>query len=168
MILYYLIILFYFAVCAALIFFILIQSNKGMGLSGAFGAMGASDSVFGSSGGLNVVMKITIGLVVVYALSTLTLSVVPPPVRTGGIIEQESTERPLPVSDMIDQGKAGGEGAAMPAAGGEGAAAQPGQAPAGQAPAGQVPANPAPAGSAQPGAQAPVQPAPPAQPPQQP
>ncbi|HOL95487.1 MAG TPA: preprotein translocase subunit SecG [bacterium] len=154
MFLYYLLILFYIVVCVGLIFFILIQSNKGMGLSGAFGAMGASDSVFGSSGGINVVMKITIGLVVVYTITTLTLSVVPPPARTGGIIEQETLERPQPVSEMIDQGKAGGASVDLPTAGEAGAAAQPGAAPAGQAP-----ANPAPADSAQPNAQSPAQPA---------
>ena len=140
MFLYYLMVLFYVVVCVGLIFFILIQSNKGMGLSGAFGAMGASDSVFGSSGGINIVMKITIGLVVVYTLTTLTLSVVPPPARTGGIIEQETLERPLPVSEMIDQSQAGGASVDLPAAGEAGTAAQPGQVPAGQAPAGQPPA----------------------------
>ncbi len=113
---YYLFALIYIAICVALIFFILIQSNKGMGLSGAFGAMGAGDSVFGSSGGMNVMIKITIGLSVVFALSTLALTVFPPPSRSGGIIEQQYSNRPQSTADLVNQSQtSGANNAAVPA-----------------------------------------------------
>jgi len=106
--LFYLLALVYIVICVALIFFVLIQSNKGMGLSGAFGAMGAGDSVFGSSGGMNVLIKITIGLSLVFAVTTVALTVITPPTRTGGIIDKEYADRPQSTSDLIDQSQAAG------------------------------------------------------------
>lgn len=114
---YYLLVLIHIVICVALIFFVLIQSNKGMGLSGAFGAMGAGDSVFGSSGGMNILIKITIGLCLAFTLSTVTLTVVQPPARSGGgIIAEEAAGRPQSTSDLIDQTKAAGDKTTIPAA----------------------------------------------------
>jgi len=80
------------AVSFLLIFIVLIQNNKGMGLSGAFGSAGASESVFGSSGGLNVLVKITIVLSVIFAITSLSLSFVPPSTPNGGIMAEEANQ----------------------------------------------------------------------------
>ncbi|MBN2328487.1 MAG: preprotein translocase subunit SecG [Candidatus Omnitrophica bacterium] len=113
--LYYLLVLFHVVVCVALIFFILIQSNKGMGLSGAFGAMGAGDSVFGSSGGMNILIKITIALCLVFTVTTMALTMIPPPTQSGGIIDQEFSNRPQSTSDFVNQTQAAGGSTPPPA-----------------------------------------------------
>lgn len=75
---YYLLGFVHILVCIVLVFFILIQNNKGMGMSGAFGSMGASDSVFGASSGFNILIKITIGVALVFTLSTIMMNVIQP------------------------------------------------------------------------------------------
>lgn len=112
---YYLLVFIHLFICIGLVFFVLIQSNKGMGLSGAFGAMGAGDSVFGSSGGVNILMKITIALSLLFTVSTLALTVVTPPSREGGIIAEEYANRPQSTSDLIDQTQAAGDKKELPA-----------------------------------------------------
>ncbi len=109
--LYFLLCLVHVAVCVLLIFFVLIQSNKGMGLSGAFGAVGG-DSVFGSSSSINILVKITIILGIIFATSSITLSVVPPP-SPGGVITEETTS--TSVSDLIETSKTAGQEAPVPA-----------------------------------------------------
>ncbi len=76
-------------VCFAIIFFVLIQNTKGMGLSGAFGAAGGSDSIFATSGGLNILIKITIVLALIFACTSLGLSFVPPSNPSGGIMANQ-------------------------------------------------------------------------------
>lgn len=112
---YYLLVFIHLLICVALCFFVLIQSNKGMGLSGAFGAMGAGDSVFGSSGGLNILMKITIALSLLFTVSTVALTVVTPPSREGGIIAGEYANRPQSTNDLINQTQAAGNTKEVPA-----------------------------------------------------
>jgi preprotein translocase subunit SecG len=105
--------LLHLAVSVALVFFILIQSNKGMGLSGAFGAAGGSDSVFGASGGINILMKITIGLSLVFVVTCCVLSYIPPKMSTGSIFEGAvQTES---VSELINQSRSGADKDALPA-----------------------------------------------------
>lgn len=102
-------------VCFALIFFILIQSNKGMGLSGAFGAAGASDSVFGATGGLNVLIKITIGLSLVFVITCCTLSFVKPTViKTDGSIVGTTAESGS-IQDLINTSRTADENTKLPA-----------------------------------------------------
>ncbi|MGC9329902.1 MAG: preprotein translocase subunit SecG [Candidatus Hinthialibacter sp.] len=117
--LYYLFVLFHIAVCVAVIFFILIQSNKGTGLSGAFGAMGAGDSVFGSSGGMNILIKITIALSLIFTVTTMALTMIPPPTQSGGIIDQEFSDRPQSTSDFVNQTQAAGGSTPPPADAGQ-------------------------------------------------
>ncbi len=112
---YFLFVLLHVFVCVALVFFILIQSNKGMGLSGAFGAMGAGESVFSASGGMNVLVKITIVLAVVFSLMCLGLSIVKPPMRTGGIVDSEYSNAPNSIDSLIEKSQAGGEDVELPA-----------------------------------------------------
>lgn len=101
--LYYFLVFIHLIVCVGLIFFILIQSNKGMGLSGAFGAMGGSDSVFSTSGGMNILVKITIVLSLVFTVSTLALSLKKPPMETGGIMQRSVGDQPQSVKELIQQ-----------------------------------------------------------------
>ncbi len=103
---YYFIALIHVFVCVALIFFVLIQSNKGMGLSGAFGSMGAGENIFSSSGGMNLMIKITIGLCIIFTLTTLSLGIFPPSVSTGGIMDNAASNQPQSVSDLINQSQA--------------------------------------------------------------
>jgi len=108
----------YVVICIALIFFILIQSNKGMGLSGAFGAVGGSDSVFGASGSMNVLMKITITLAVIFALMSITLSLVPPPRQSASIVEQSVGGAAAgSLSDLVKQSNQKTEDVKIPAGG---------------------------------------------------
>ncbi len=62
--------------CIILIFIILIQSGKGGGLSEAFGGGGSNTmkSLFGTQS-TNVLTKVTIGLVILFLLTSLTLTV---------------------------------------------------------------------------------------------
>lgn len=111
--LYYLFAFIHVIVCFALIFFVLIQSNKGMGLAGAFGSVGGGESLF-SSGGLNILIKITIGLGVIFAVTSLSLTMVRPPASGGSLIDQAEGTVGVSLSELIQEqsGGAMGEGAA--------------------------------------------------------
>ncbi len=108
--LYFLFCLFHVAVCAALIFFILIQSNKGMGLGGAFGSVGG-DSVFGSASGMNILMKITIGLGIIFATSSIALTMIKPP-NPQGIMAGDTGS--TSVQELINTSKAGAGDVELP------------------------------------------------------
>lgn len=91
-------------ICIALIFFILIQSNKGMGLSGAFGAVGAGDNFLSASNAFNILVKITVTLSILFAASSLGLSYF----ATGGSsgpssLMEEFETAPQPVSEMFKE-----------------------------------------------------------------
>jgi preprotein translocase subunit SecG len=101
-------------VCIALVFFILIQSNKGMGLSGAFGAAGASDSVFGAAGGLNVLIKITLGLCVVFVFTCSALSFVKPAMNTSGSVVDTAVQTGS-IQDLVNTSRAVEGDAQLPA-----------------------------------------------------
>lgn len=116
--LYVLLSLLHLFICVALIFFVLIQSNKGMGLAGAFGSVGGSDSVF-ASGGLNVLVKITIGLAVVFALNSLALTIVTPPGGARSLMDDEAAGVGPSLSELVEQSKDGGD-TALPAQGDQG------------------------------------------------
>ena len=83
-----------------------------MGLSGAFGAAGASDSVFGATGGLNILMKITIGLCAIFVFTSCALSFVEPPQSTGSVVDQAMEQKTI--QDLIEESRAGQEGAELP------------------------------------------------------
>lgn len=117
--LYYLLSVIHLFLCIVLIFFILIQNSKGMGLSGAFGAAGGSDSVFGSSGGINILMKITIGLAIIFTLSSIALNMIGPP-DTRSLVG-ETVEEGGSLTEMVEQQPS--EEPAQQAPAGEGAAA---------------------------------------------
>lgn len=143
--LHFLLSFFHVIVCALLVFIILIQSNKGMGLSGAFGAVGAGDNFFSASSAFNILVKITVTLAILFAMSSLALSYFPPPASqtTGSVIEQHIDEVPQPLSAKLQEAELPEEGAAEAPAGG----AQPGEIPAAG---GMQPGEPAAGGGVQP------------------
>lgn len=96
-------------VCIVLVFFILIQSNKGMGLAGAFGSVGASDSVFGAStGGFNIMVKITIGLSLIFTFTCCSLSFIPHgSSTTTSTSVVDKAEEAGSIKDLINASKAG-------------------------------------------------------------
>lgn len=61
-------------VCLALIGIVLIQGGKGAEMGATFGA-GASQTIFGASGGQTFLSKLTTGVAVVFMLTSLALAI---------------------------------------------------------------------------------------------
>ena len=59
--------------CCVLVLVVLLQHGKGADIGAAFGA-GASNTVFGARGAGNILTKLTTGSVVVFMLTSLSLS----------------------------------------------------------------------------------------------
>ena len=76
--------------CFALVAIVLLQHGKGADIGAAFGG-GSSNTVFGARGASNFLTKVTTGCVIVFMLTSITLSYF-----TG----------PATVTDMIGQGEA--------------------------------------------------------------
>ena len=130
-------------VCAALMVAILLQSGKGGGLAGAFGA-GSSQTLFGGRGAATFLSRTTTVLAAVFFVTSLTLGLAASHSsgRTGSLINQAARER--------SQQRAAQQGAGAPTAPTTPSpVAPPGGAP-GSVPAptpvGPAPVNPAPAG----------------------
>jgi len=69
-----LIIVVHILVCFLLTVVILLQSGKGQGLAGVFGAGGSMGAVFGGRGAATFLSKLTIVLAIIFMLSCLTQS----------------------------------------------------------------------------------------------
>ncbi len=104
-------------ICVALIFFVLIQSNKGMGLAGAFGSVGGADSVF-ASGGMNILVKITLGLAIVFALNSLALTIITPPGGQRSLLEDDANLVGPTLNELVEQSQEGVD-TTLPAQGGD-------------------------------------------------
>ncbi|MBW2474663.1 MAG: preprotein translocase subunit SecG [Deltaproteobacteria bacterium] len=61
-------------VCLSLIGIVLIQGGKGAEVGAAFGA-GASNTIFGASGGQSFIAKMTAGAAVIFMLTSLALAI---------------------------------------------------------------------------------------------
>jgi preprotein translocase subunit SecG len=61
-------------VCLSLIGIVLIQGGKGAEVGAAFGA-GASNTIFGASGGQSFIGKMTAGAAVIFMLTSLALAI---------------------------------------------------------------------------------------------
>lgn len=73
--LFSLIIVVHVIVCLLLILFVLVQSDKGGGLAGAFGGMGGGvNTVFGGKGTADILTKATTWLAVAFMVIVLTLN----------------------------------------------------------------------------------------------
>ena len=81
--------------CFFLIAVVLLQHGKGADIGAAFGA-GASNTVFGSRGAGNFLTKLTTGGVVVFMLTSITLSYF---TATGGSITDELREATPPIEE---------------------------------------------------------------------
>ena len=93
------------AVCVLMIFFILIQSNKGMGLSGAFGAVGAGENFLSTSGAFNILVKITTALALIFCILSVGLSYFPPPGGIKSILEDDKILVPKTLDELIKSGQ---------------------------------------------------------------
>ena len=67
------IVLFHVLACVALVVIVLLQSGKGAEMGAAFG--GASQTLFGGSGGSTFMSKLTTGAAVVFMITCLLLSI---------------------------------------------------------------------------------------------
>jgi len=75
--------------CFALIAIVLLQHGKGADMGAAFGG-GASNTVFGARGAGNFLTKLTTGCVVVFMLTSITLSYFTAPTTVSEIISESS------------------------------------------------------------------------------
>ncbi|MEZ7890490.1 MAG: preprotein translocase subunit SecG [Candidatus Wallbacteria bacterium] len=71
------VIILHFIVTIGLIGVVLVQADKGSGLSGAFGG-GASQTIFGSTGGLDFLGKLTTAFAILFMVTSLALCAVLP------------------------------------------------------------------------------------------
>jgi preprotein translocase subunit SecG len=60
-------------VCIALIIIVLLQAGKGAEMGASFGA-GASQTVFGATGGRSFMSRLTAGAAIIFMLTSLTLA----------------------------------------------------------------------------------------------
>jgi len=97
-------------VCLALMASILLQSGKGGGLAGAFGA-GSSQTLFGGRGAATFLSRATTVLAVIFFVTSLTLGIQASRNAggRGSLIQEEARRR--------GQQRAAGEGAGAPTAG---------------------------------------------------
>ncbi len=98
MILTHLMIVVHVAMCMALILIILLQTGKGSGMGAAFG--GSSSTLFGSTGRASFLTKVTIAAAVVFALTSMGLSLIGP--TSTGVADELSSEMPVtpPTTDL--------------------------------------------------------------------
>src|SRR2546422_3263224 len=103
-------------VCLGLMASILLQSGKGGGLAGAFGA-GSSQTLFGGRGAATFLSRATTALAVIFFLTSLTLGVQAARTAGGGrsLVQEEARRR--------GQQRAVTEGAGAPTQGPPGAGA---------------------------------------------
>jgi preprotein translocase subunit SecG len=131
-------------ICAALMMAILLQSGKGGGLAGAFGA-GSSQTLFGGRGAATFLSRTTTVLATLFFLTSLTLGLAAS--RAGraerSLIGEEARQRGQ--QRAAQQGAGAPTTPATPPQAAPGAA--PGQTPV-QAPTGPAPTSPAPPGGA--------------------
>ena len=72
-------------VCVTLILIVLLQKGKGADMGAAFG--GSSQAVFGSTGAMSFLTKVTTIVAVVFMLTSLGLTIMSGRARTSSIME---------------------------------------------------------------------------------
>lgn len=70
----YILLVIHILVCLSLIGIVLLQGGKGAEVGAAFGA-GASNTIFGASGGQSFIGKVTAGAAVIFMLTSLALAI---------------------------------------------------------------------------------------------
>jgi preprotein translocase subunit SecG len=89
-------VVFHILACLALILIVLLQTGKGAEMGAAFG--GASQTLFGGSGGATFLSKLTTGAAVVFMITCLGLTYLSAGPRTKSVMEDvpiEKTEAPM-------------------------------------------------------------------------
>jgi preprotein translocase subunit SecG len=137
-----LIVVLHVVVCIALMASILLQSGKGGGLAGAFGA-GSSQTLFGGRGAATFLSRATTALAVVFFVTSLTLGLHASrsgSARQTSLIQEEARKR------SEQRGTAGGGAPSQPVTGTQAPGTQgvTPQAPTGPIPGALVPETPAP------------------------
>lgn len=79
----------HFIVCIALIVIVLLQAGKGGGIAGLFGG-GGSDQIFSAPSGMAFIKKVTVGCAIVFAVTSLTLTLMSTKVSMHSVIDQVS------------------------------------------------------------------------------
>jgi len=83
------------AACIVLIIIVLLQADKGEGLSGAFGS-GGGGAIFGKRGASGFFAKATAGAAVVFMLTSFWLGY-----KSGGRVIGGRTDRPAPTVPAV-------------------------------------------------------------------
>ena len=84
----------HFIVCVALIIIVLLQAGKGGGIAGLFGG-GGSDQIFSAPSGMAFIKKVTVGCAIVFAVTSLTLTLMSSRISMQSVINQVSN---IPIS----------------------------------------------------------------------
>lgn len=89
---YGLLVFIHIVACAALILIVLLQTGKGAEMGAAFG--GASQTLFGGSGGNTFLSKLTTGAAIVFMLTCLWLTLMAAGPQTSSIMEKVPATQP--------------------------------------------------------------------------
>ncbi len=83
----------------ALILIVLLQTGKGASMGAAFG--GSNQTIFGASGALGLLGKLTTVAAIIFMLTSLTLAVYSSKRRTGSVLEEQrpATEQTVPAPE---------------------------------------------------------------------
>ena len=89
-------IIFHILICIGLILAILLQSGKGSDLGAAFG--GSSQTLFGSTGAMPFLNKLTAGVAIAFMVTSLSLAFIASRVPKSSIMEGKAkTQQEMPV-----------------------------------------------------------------------
>lgn len=110
----YLLLSIHILVCFALIGIVLIQGGKGAEIGAAFGA-GASNTVFGASGGQSFLGKMTAGAAIIFMLTSLALAIFWGQPGSSSIMPEQVAPISAPSSPMPTDSLPAGPVASEPA-----------------------------------------------------
>ena len=95
------IIVIHIIVCIALVCIVLLQTGKGASLGAAFG--GATQTVFGASGGTGFFEKLTTGVAIVFMITSLSLTYISAK-KGGGTIMRTKAAQEEKTAPKVPQG----------------------------------------------------------------
>ncbi len=115
---YTLLIILHITVAVCLIISVLMQSAKGEGLAGAFGGGTFSSTVFGGRGAATFLARATAVLALVFALTSVGLTMVKPSSSTQSAVQKAAGTIPMPQQQSpvnVQQGQDAQPAAGQPA-----------------------------------------------------
>ena len=101
---YSLILIIHILVCLAIIFVILLQKSKGAEMGAAFG--GSSQTIFGSSGAMTFLNKLTTIVAVMFMVTSLALAHMAAPKKVESILDEVTTEQAPSASESPAESRA--------------------------------------------------------------